>query len=520
MTEAQSRRWRVELLAAVLLAAALRALAAPAPRASAPWSSRDFAGLDSFVTSAMRERGVPGLQIAVIRGDRVVHLRAFGRADPSGRTVTVRTPFRIGSNTKGFTALAIMQLAERGRLELGAPVQRYLPWFGVADSAASARITVADLLYHTSGIPGSANYDSFLDPALTLEQYVRALRSVRLARPVGSAFEYSNANYNVLGLVVQAVSGESYGGYVRSHILAPLGMTHTTTSAEEERRQGLAQGYNWWFGVLRPARDPFSAANLPAGYLSSTAEDLSHYLIAQMNGGRYGATSVLSPAGIAAMHAPGPHTHRPGQSATPAGYGMGWAVGANRGVPVFGHDGATWSFHSLQMVDSRDGWGLIVLANADNQVTAFEPHRAITRGAFARLAGLPPPPTGPSLRVFYVVLDAVLLVASAWIVWGLLRVPRWSAALRRRQRARHGRWRTAGTLARVALEVLVPALLLVASPRLAGASWRVLLVTAPDLGWWALAASALLLATGLLHGALLVRARSAGGDTVRPFARA
>jgi CubicO group peptidase (beta-lactamase class C family) len=146
------------LLAALfgLMSLPLRAVAAPQPL------GRDVSEWDTFVESRLRDRGIPGLALAVIDQGQVVHAAGFGVADPSGRAVSPQTLFRIGSNSKGFTALAIMQLVEQGRVSLDAPVQRYVPWFHLADGDASARITVGQLLYHTSGIPASALYDSFI----------------------------------------------------------------------------------------------------------------------------------------------------------------------------------------------------------------------------------------------------------------------------------------------------------------------------------------------------------------------
>jgi len=108
----------------------------------------DLDAVDRFVQAV----GIPGLALAIVHGDEIVYQKGFGVADPTGRPVTPQTPFNIGSVSKAFTALTVMQLAEAGKLELDAPVQRYLPWFRVADAEASTRITILDLLNHTSGI--------------------------------------------------------------------------------------------------------------------------------------------------------------------------------------------------------------------------------------------------------------------------------------------------------------------------------------------------------------------------------
>src|SRR5215216_3548174 len=142
---------RIILLACLICLASSTALASP-PQAADP----DFAAIDKFIEKEMQVQRIPGLDLGLVQGDQIVHLKGFGIADPSGRAVTPQTPFIIGSLSKSFTALAVMQLVEEGKVELDAPVQRYIPWFRVADEAASAQITVRDLLNQTSGIPTAA----------------------------------------------------------------------------------------------------------------------------------------------------------------------------------------------------------------------------------------------------------------------------------------------------------------------------------------------------------------------------
>jgi hypothetical protein len=114
--------------------------------ASAQAEGTDFSAIDAYVQKEVRETRLPGASLGIVKGDEIVHVQGFGEADDSGRAVTPQTPFLIGSNGKSFTALAIMQLVEDGKVELDAPVQRYIPWFRVADPDASKRITVRHLL--------------------------------------------------------------------------------------------------------------------------------------------------------------------------------------------------------------------------------------------------------------------------------------------------------------------------------------------------------------------------------------
>lgn len=115
--------------------------------------SDDFEEIDAHVERQMERLNMPGVALAIVEGGKIVHLRGFGRVRPGGEAPTPQTPFAVGSLTKSFTALAVMQLVEAGKIDLDAPVQRYLPWFRVADLRASAQITVRHLLNHTSGLP-------------------------------------------------------------------------------------------------------------------------------------------------------------------------------------------------------------------------------------------------------------------------------------------------------------------------------------------------------------------------------
>jgi CubicO group peptidase (beta-lactamase class C family) len=493
---------------ACLLALALAQLIGAQPTAAAgtPPGAPDAGRVDAFVREAMEERGVPGAAVVVVHDGEILHARGYGKADAGGRPVTPQTPFRIGSSTKSFTALAVMQLVEEGEVDLQAPVRRYLPWFRLADADASARITVADLLYQTSGIPSEANAAALADPKLTLEENVRALRDVAPDRPVSGSFAYSNPNYDALGLIVEEVSGQPYADYLQQHILDPLDMRHSFATPTSMGRGRLATGHQWFFGVPRATPDRFIPGQLPAGFVSASAEDMGHYLIAQTSGGRYGDTRVLSSEGIAALHAPGPNTEvprDPSAGGTGGGYAMGWIDGEVYGVPAVWHNGDDSRNGSL-MVLSKNGWAMALLVNSSSPLSELEPTEYLASGVTRLLEGKEPLPTGmPSIGRTYLVFDAVLLALSVPILAAALRLPRWHRNLRRRLPTRPP-WRTALTGLRAAAEVLVAVAVLLLVPRWIG-SWSLLAFGVPDLAWWLLAASGVLAATGLARGALLAR---------------
>lgn len=162
----------------------------------------DFAVIDAYIETQMRDLRIPGLALGIVQGDQIVHLKGFGVADASGRLVTAQTPFLLNSISKSFAALAVMQLVEQGKIELDAPVQRYLPWFRVADAPVSVQITVRHLLNHTSGLGEAAAYAYLSKRTLgdgTLTDRVRRLSTLQLSHPTGATFEYTDANYDVLG---------------------------------------------------------------------------------------------------------------------------------------------------------------------------------------------------------------------------------------------------------------------------------------------------------------------------------
>ena len=283
----------------------------------------DFSVVDHYLNACREKNRVPGIAIAVVEGDKTVYLKGYGIADPSGRPATPQTPFLLGSTSKSFTALALLQLVEQGKLDLDAPVKKYLPWFSMRDGAAgrnaSERITLRQLLHHTSGIPNPTGetalvHDNHRSDAL--EMQVRSFAQAELARPPGSGMEYANANYQIAGLVVQTVSGMSIEDYIAGRIFGPLEMKHSHTSPEAAVRDGLATGYRYWFNhPIAFSRQPYPRGCFPSGFMISSAEDLGHWLIAHMNNGLYHGTAVISSNGMAILHRPDLNN-----------YAMGWEV--------------------------------------------------------------------------------------------------------------------------------------------------------------------------------------------------
>jgi CubicO group peptidase (beta-lactamase class C family) len=446
------------------------------PAANGPVAGPNFSAIEGFVQHEMAAQRVPGLALGIVEGDRMVYARGFGTADDSGKEVTAQTPFIIGSLSKSFTALAVMQLVEANKIELDAPVQRYLPWFRVADEQASAEITVRHLLNHTSGLSTKTgrSYQGNGDTSdSALEQAVRKLKTAALTAAVGSKYQYSTINYSVLGLIVQTVAGQSYERYVQTRVFDPLRMRSSYTSENAAEPRGLATGHNYWFGRPRSADLPYNRGLIPAGYLISSAEDMSHYLISQLNGGRYAGKSVLSPDGIRQLHRPAVHTPD-----TDTSYGMGWFVGPVNDIPAIHHQGETFNFHSNVVLIPQSRRGVVVLMNAENSLDLFTNGRmgTIADGVASLLEGQEPPspPSNAPIFIVYAALFALLALQARGIAKAVVEL--------RRGQVRRGRigpaWRVGLSLL---LSLVWAAFVLVLVPKQLGLPLSILATGFPDL---------------------------------------
>ena len=410
-------RWMLTILLLVCLFAMINIFPS---YADSLHSETDFSAVDAYIEAQMKTLKIPGLALAIVQGDQIAYLRGYGQADPDGNPVTPQTSFIIGSTTKSFTALAIMQLVESGKIELDASVQTYLPWFRVADPQASAQITVRHLLNQTSGFSNASGHDDLAASDLSddaIEKRVRSLVNVELVHTPGAVYEYANPNFQILGLIVQTVSGQTYESYVQEHIFDQLEMSHSFTSQDEAMQNGMATGYSRWFGIPFPKNVPFNRGALSGGYLICSVEDLAHYLIAQLNDGRYGNVSVLSSKGIAAMHAPAVPTETLGGY-----YGMAWSVGSLDGISAVYHSGDTANYMTYLLMIPEEKLGVAVTYNMFS-LFAAEGQKQIAEGVTAIMLGKQPQAYQPfdrlPLMVGSVVAPAIL--SMLWIAWMVYR---------------------------------------------------------------------------------------------------
>ena len=371
--------------------------------------------IDAHIRATMEAWAVPGIAVGIARDGEVIHLAAFGRAGANDRPMASDTPIIVGSVGKSITALAVRQLVESGELDLGAPVDRYLPWFELrASPSVTRQITIEDLLEHTSGISTADGQDQrWYAPGLTPEEVVRAMTSIAPDRPAGT-YEYSNLNYVLLGVIVEAVSGQSYGDYLRDHIFEPLGMLDSTTDLRAAvAHGGMAEGHRYLFGLATPFAEPFPSGMVPAGYQISTAEDMSHFVAALSNGGIYGGVDVLTPN---LPRADGRALLTDWQTTSSSDAGL--ASNQSGSTLVTNADILTMPGRRL---------GVVVLLNANPiQFNALPAGASDLAFDVANMAlGQPVATTAPSVRTVYLWLDGVLLILAGLLAAHVARARSW-----------------------------------------------------------------------------------------------
>jgi CubicO group peptidase (beta-lactamase class C family) len=414
-------------------------LARPAAVSARPGTAGDidFEALDAYITGQMSKHGIRGVSLAVTSGTEIVYLKGYGSAG-EGRPMTPQTPIYIGSQSKSFTGLAIAQLIEQGKIDPGAPLQNYIPWFRIRDDSASKKITVNHLLHHTSGL-SEAGFTAMLPENATKEEAVRALASAELTAPVGVMHQYFNVGYDVLAVVVQNVSGMSYEDYLQKNIFDPLEMRRTYTDPSLALENGLSQGYSRFFGFVVPQRQPHRVYEVSAGFLISTAEDMAHYSMAMDNAGIYQGKQLLSIKGMDRLFY------------TVQGYAMGWFVEPGH----IWHGGANETFKTYVDIYPLRDLSIVLLINQGYMFDHLVSSPQLFEGVEAIVLGQTPPPVseGWSARTIGWGLLVFVLILGMYQLRNLLSLRGW------RERARG--WSTGRKIRDTALSFLIPTVILV-----------------------------------------------------------
>ena len=396
------------LIVIAVLTAFFDAAAADTPPHSKPL---DVIALDKFISNQVARHRIPGLAVAITGGDQIVFVRGYGQAQDR-LPVTEKTPFRIASLSKSFTAMAVLQLVEAGHIELDAPIARYLPDFALATPLQAESITVRQLLNHTSGLADTGFVAGLNGQQKTLVDRVASLRAASTIDQVGTAFNYFDPNYQILARLVEVVSAQAFDAYLQQHIFTPLDMQDSISSVRSELPvwpgHVVAQGHIMIYGVA-VARPELSGFLGGSGGVLTTAADMAHYLIAQGNHGNYSGRSVLSANSISLMQTP------------PAGvesvYAMGWAVADLNGTRTIEHNGVLSTFYADAVLLPESGYGLVLLYNAYALSAATLAFPEIKNGVVAILLGTTPRRGKLTMPWFGAGIAALSVLIIGLMIW-------------------------------------------------------------------------------------------------------
>lgn len=359
------------------------------------------AEIEARIAQAMAEHQLPGLAIGIVQAGQVCYARGFGVANmDTGKPVTTATLFNVGSLSKSFTAIAIFQLVEQGKIDLDTKAAEILPYFRLED-ARYVDITVRHLLSHTSGLPSEPaettppwqvyNFENPDRDDAALERFVRSLHDVRLlAGPGGPTLHYSSVGFDILGDIIAKVSGQTYEEYMRKDVLAPLGMEHSTFLPVEAGGVQLAQGHRRDVATGEVTAWPFLPVNRtrsPNGGLFTSVDDLNQAALALLNRGEWRGKRIVTTQSLAAMWSTVTVTNWRDLWQE---YGLGWILAGVAGHRFAWHGGSNPGFLATFVLAPDDAIAVSTLVNSCRAQNDDEPWYAIDvgNGVIKRLLGI------------------------------------------------------------------------------------------------------------------------------------
>jgi hypothetical protein len=331
---------------------------------------------------------------------------------------------------------------------------------------------------------------------LELKVVKEDLNNLKLVNPPGTKFLYSNANYNILGEIVQVVSGQSYKEYIEKNVFTPLEMKHSYVSKEQAEKNGLAAGYRTWFGFPIKADLPYFEGNAPSGHIISCAEDMYHYLSAFINEGKYKDASILSAEGIKMLMEPSVKTPIPMDAdATEIKYAMGWGVNYKNGkIDIVEHTGETSNYHAHAVIKPEEKIGIIEMDNVGGYITAGQIGPGVLKIALNEQ-----PSVSKNIGDIILIINMIYLIIAILLAISILRL-------------RHFKMRMAKSKIRFVINLIftlfmnliLPMVILLEAPAMLGATWKATIIFSPDISLVLIAASIILFIIGILKSVMII----------------
>lgn len=424
--------------------------------------------VDKYLQTCVKNAHIPALSVTIVDKDSVLFSGCYGECE------SCDTPFVLGSVSKSFTAVCVMQLAEQGKIDLNEKLSAYLP-----DAADGDKITVSQLLNHTGG----------LGEHQTLENYHIINKQAE--------HHYANVNYSLLGKIIEKVSGSSYEEYVTQNVFEPLCLSHTAATQKESVNNSLIDGYTdyWGFQLKRSHKYPTSEnawITAPAGYLSSSTNDLGRYLQMYLNGGE----GVITQQSIEKMFY-GDTVYV--EDDVPFWYGYGWAtVREPLSEPVLRHSGLVETGTSCVFIIPGSGIGIAITANVNDYFVTNEMMDSLGWGIVLMLLGENPNEIADNAYLLsHLRIDLIMLTVFAVAVLPLCFLLCYRRSLNKK-----------GTVLRILLLVIchliLPIFILLIVPVFFGTPLWVAKAFVPDIYITVVISSALLFAAGIIKTIMLI----------------
>ncbi|MBM7702147.1 serine hydrolase domain-containing protein [Metabacillus iocasae] len=315
--------------------------------------------LNQYVKHFLKTHHIPGASLALVQNEKVIYTFTSGITGENEREVTMDTPFLIGSISKSFTGLAIMTLVQEGKLKLHDPVQKHLSWFTPRHDGQS-QLKVEHLLAHKSGIStydGLKLADQEDHTTHAIQKKAKKLANIQLTSPPGASYQYSDANYMLLGAIIENLSNQSYAEYMKERIFEPLHMYSAGADQLSVYKNAYQSGYQSWFGYSFKSRVSYDNSGAPYGYIAASANDFIHYLTFLQNP----SNDILSTEHMNTFLSPLTQTRQDRH------YGLGWMLtdwGEN--TEMIWHAGSTPDSRSEIFYYPSSRLGGVILTNKNH----------------------------------------------------------------------------------------------------------------------------------------------------------
>lgn len=324
--------------------------------------------LTKFIAREVRAKKLPVLSIALVDDQRIVWARGFGFADPKAKiAATAETIYRVGSVSKLFTDVAVMQLVERGLLDLDAPITKYLPDFKPGNPFDKA-ITLRQMMAHRSGLVREPPVGNYFDPTgPSLAKMVKSLNKTRLVYKPETKTKYSNAAIAAVGFVLEKTRKQPFARYLRRTLLGPLDMQHSSFEPEPALTQNLAKAVMWTYPGREFPAPTFELGMAPAGSMYTNVLDLGRFLSVLFAGGKGRHGQILKPETLEQMWTiqfVNKNGAKEGKKPK-EGFGLGFYISDLEGRKSIGHGGAIYGFATQLQALPKEKLGVVVAAARD-----------------------------------------------------------------------------------------------------------------------------------------------------------